>query len=113
MKGKMQSRNDSKEISTIGGPAFLLGGGSYNPILGKALVNYMGIYSIGSTSPSSGELAVVVESNANPDAIHQRKVRIATDVHQNLASPSLVDLTHPSQIKRHLLHCVNPGEKRH
>ena len=64
------------------------------------------------TSPtvslSSGELAVVVESNPNPDFIHQPKVRIVTDIHQKSAPPSLIDLAHPSQSERHILHCVNP-----
>ncbi len=54
------------------------------------------------------ELAVVVESNPSPDAIHQPKVRIVTDIHKNLVPPSLIDLTHPSQSERHILHCVNP-----
>ena len=88
---------------------YKLAGGRYDPILVKAFVNCMGIYPIGSTvSLSSGELAVVVESNPNPDFIHQPKVRIVTDIHQKSASPSLIDLAHPSQSERHILHCVNP-----
>ena len=88
---------------------YKLAGGRYDPILVKAFVNCMGIYPIGSTvSLSTGELAVVVESNPNPDFIHQPKVRIVTDINQNLAPPSLVDLTHPSQSERQILHCVNP-----
>ena len=77
---------------------YKLAGGRYDPILVKAFVNCMGIYPIGSTvSLSSGELAVVVESNPNPDFIHQPKVRIVTDIHQKSAPPSLIDLAHPSQ----------------
>ena len=88
---------------------YKLAGGRYDPILVKAFVNCMGIYPIGSTvSLSSGELAVVVESNPNPDFIHQPKVRIVTDIHQKSAPASLIDLAHPSQSERHILHCVNP-----
>ena len=88
---------------------YKFGGQRYDPILVKAFVNCMGIYPVGSTvALSTGELAVVIESNPSPDAVHQPKVRVVTDVHQRLVSPSLADLARPDQRARQILHCVDP-----
>ena len=84
-------------------------GQRYDPVLVKAFVNCMGIYPVGSTiALSSGELAVVVESNPDPDHIHQPMVRVVTDASQRLAPAFTLDLAHPDARPRHILHCVDP-----
>ncbi len=84
-------------------------GERYDPLLVKAFVNCMGIYPIGSTvALSTGELAVVVESNPDPDRIHQPKVRIVTDNAQLTVPAQFVDLSHPVHRGRTIRHCVDP-----
>lgn len=84
-------------------------GQRYDPLLVKAFINCMGIYPIGSTVLlSSRELAVVVESNPDPDRLHQPKVRIVTDANQKIVPALLVDLTHVGQRGRSIVHCVDP-----
>lgn len=84
-------------------------GERYDPLLVKAFINCMGIYPIGSTvALSTGELAVVVESNPDPDRIHQPKVRIVTDVAQQSVSAQFADLSHPVHRGRTIRHCVDP-----
>jgi hypothetical protein len=69
----------------------------------------MGIFPVGSTVElATRELAVVAESNPDPDRIHQPKVRIITDANHALVSPLLVNLTHHDQAARSILHCVDP-----
>lgn len=84
-------------------------GERYDPLLVKAFINCMGIYPIGSTvALSTGELAVVVESNPDPDRIHQPKVRIVTDTAQISAPTQFVDLSHAAHRGRTIRHCVDP-----
>lgn len=84
-------------------------GQRYDPLLVKAFVNCMGIYPIGSTvALSTGELAVVVESNPDPERIHQPKVRIVTDPTQQTVAALLADLSHPDHKGRTIRHCVDP-----
>lgn len=84
-------------------------GQRYDPLLVKAFVNCMGIYPIGSTvALSTGELAVVVESNPDPERIHQPKVRIVTDKTQQTVAALLADLSHPDHKGRTIRHCVDP-----
>lgn len=84
-------------------------GERYDPLLVKAFVNCMGIYPIGSTvALSTGELAVVVESNPDPEHIHQPKVRIVTDNTRQTVPALLSDLSHPDHKGRAIRHCVDP-----
>lgn len=84
-------------------------GERYDPLLVKAFINCMGIFPIGSTvAMTSGEIAVVVESNPDPDHIHRPKVRIVTDTRQQLLTPFLVDLSHPKEKGRVISRCVDP-----
>lgn len=84
-------------------------GERYDPLLVKAFVNCMGIFPIGSTvALSTGELAVVVESNPDPERIHQPKVRIVTDPTQRTVATALADLSHPEHKGRAIRHCVDP-----
>jgi len=84
-------------------------GERYDPLLVKAFVNCMGIYPIGSTvALSTGELAVVVESNPDPDRIHQPKVRVVTDQTGRTVATLLADLSHPDHKGRAIRHCVDP-----
>ena len=84
-------------------------GERYDPLLVKAFINCMGIFPVGSTVElATRELAVVAESNPDPDCIHQPKVRIITDANRALVPPALVDLTNPDQAARSILHCVDP-----
>lgn len=86
-------------------------GERYDPLLVKAFINCMGIYPIGSTvALSTGELAVVVESNPDPDRIHQPKVRIVTDNAQVTAPTQFADLSHPAHRGRTIRHCVDPEQ---
>ncbi len=57
---------------------------------------------------STGELAVVVESNPDPERIHQPKVRIVTDQTQHTVAALLADLSHPDHKGRAIRHCVDP-----
>jgi HD-GYP domain-containing protein (c-di-GMP phosphodiesterase class II) len=86
-------------------------GTRYDPLLVKAFINCMGIYPIGSTvALRSGELAVVVESNPDPDRIHQPRVRIVTDRARRMETPFLCDLSLPGEEGRAVLRCVDPDE---
>lgn len=86
-------------------------GTRYDPLLVKAFINCMGIYPIGSTVIlRSGEIAVVVESNPDPDRIHQPTVRVVTDRQRRLTTPLLSDLSEPGEERRAILHCVDPDE---
>lgn len=86
-------------------------GTRYDPLLVKAFINCMGIYPIGSTVIlRSGELAIVVESNPDPDHIHQPLVRIVTDRHRRRITSFLADLSGPGERARDILRCVDPDE---
>jgi hypothetical protein len=55
------------------------------------------------------ELAVVVESNPDPDRVHQPKVKVVTDVEKRLLSTAvLVDLSQPIEANRAIVKCVDP-----
>jgi HD-GYP domain-containing protein (c-di-GMP phosphodiesterase class II) len=80
-------------------------GTRYDPLLVKAFINCMGIYPIGSTVVlRSGELAVVVESNPDPEHLHQPRIRMVAE------NSYLVDLAQPGEESRAILHCVDPEE---
>jgi len=84
-------------------------GERYDPLLVKAFVNCMGIYPIGSTvALSTGELAVVVESNPDPERLHQPIVRIVTDKARQLIPAQLADLSQLMHRGRAILRCVDP-----
>jgi HD-GYP domain-containing protein (c-di-GMP phosphodiesterase class II) len=86
-------------------------GTRYDPLLVKAFINCMGIYPIGSTVVlRTGELAVVVDSNPDPDHIHQPRIRIVTDSQRQRVAPFLADLSQPGEQARGILHCVDPEE---
>ncbi len=86
-------------------------GTRYDPLLVKAFINCMGIYPIGSTVIlRTGELAVVVESNPDPDHLHQPRIRIVTDSEQLKVAPFLADLSQPGEEARGIVHCVDPEE---
>ncbi len=79
-------------------------GSRYDPLLVKAFINCMGIYPVGSAVVlRSGELAVVVESNPDPNHLHQPRIRMVAD-------SGLVDLSQPGEEPRAILHCVDPEE---
>ena len=85
-------------------------GSLYDPHLVKAFINCMGIFPVGSTVLlTTGELAVVVESNPDPDRVHQPKVKVVADVEKKLlASVILVDLSQPIEAHRAIVKCVDP-----
>jgi HD-GYP domain-containing protein (c-di-GMP phosphodiesterase class II) len=81
----------------------------YDPLLVKAFINCMGIFPIGSTVVlRTGELAVVSESNPDPDHIHQPRIRVVTDPGHHRVPPFLVDHSHPGEEARAILRCVDP-----
>jgi HD-GYP domain-containing protein (c-di-GMP phosphodiesterase class II) len=82
----------------------------YDPPLVKAFINCMGIFPVGSTvALTTDELAVVVESNPDPDRVHQPKVKVVTDVEKKLlVSAVLVDLSQPVEADRAIIKCVDP-----
>ncbi len=86
-------------------------GTRYDPLLVKAFINCMGIFPVGSTVVlRTGELAVVVESNPDPDHLHQPRIRLVTDAARRPVAPVLADLSQPGEEPRAILHCVDPEE---
>jgi HD-GYP domain-containing protein (c-di-GMP phosphodiesterase class II) len=86
-------------------------GTRYDPLLVKAFINCMGIFPIGSTVVlRTGELALVVDSNPDPDHLHQPWIRIVTDSERRRVAPLLADLSQPGEEARGILHCVDPEE---
>lgn len=85
-------------------------GTRYDPLLVKAFINCMGIFPVGSTVLlTTGELAVVVESNPDPERVHQPKVRVITDTQKRLREEALLlDLSQPAQAKRAIVKCIDP-----
>lgn len=84
-------------------------GQRYDPLLVKAFINCMGVFPIGSTVLlTTGELAVVVESNPDPEKVHQPKAKVVTDVRKQLRDAVLVDLSQPDQTHRAIVRCVDP-----
>lgn len=84
-------------------------GKRYDPLLVKAFINCMGIFPIGSTVLlTTGELAIVVESNPDPERVDQPKIKVVTDTHKNLQDAVLVDLSQPDQAHRGVVKCVDP-----
>ncbi|HLE70005.1 MAG TPA: HD domain-containing phosphohydrolase [Vicinamibacteria bacterium] len=81
----------------------------YDPLLVKAFINCMGIFPIGSTVIlRTGELAVVVDSNPDPDHLHQPQIRIVTDPGRRRVPPFLADLSQLGEEARAILRCVDP-----
>ncbi|MGH9320062.1 MAG: HD-GYP domain-containing protein [Vicinamibacteria bacterium] len=84
-------------------------GTRYDPLLVKAFINCMGIYPVGSTVIlRTGELAVVIESNPDPDHLHQPRIRVVTDAERRTVPSFLADLSEPGEESRAILHCVDP-----
>lgn len=84
-------------------------GTRYDPLLVKAFINCMGIFPIGSTVVlRTGELAVVVDSNPDPDHLHQPRIRIVTNPGRRKVPPFIADLSQPGEETRAILHCVDP-----
>jgi HD-GYP domain-containing protein (c-di-GMP phosphodiesterase class II) len=84
-------------------------GTRYDPLLVKAFINCMGIFPVGSTVVlRTGELAVVVDSNPDPDHLHQPRIRIVTDPGRRKVPPFIADLSQPGEETRAILHCVDP-----
>jgi hypothetical protein len=75
----------------------------------KAFINCMGIFPVGSTVLlETGELAVVAESNPDPDHVHRPKLRVVTDCGQRRIGPTMVDLSTPAEAHRTIVKCVDP-----
>ena len=84
-------------------------GTRYDPLLVKAFINCMGIFPVGSTVVlRTGELAVVVESNPDPDHLHQPRIRIVTDPGGLRVPPFVLDLSQPGEQARAIRRCVDP-----
>jgi HD-GYP domain-containing protein (c-di-GMP phosphodiesterase class II) len=84
-------------------------GTRYDPLLVKAFINCMGMFPVGSTVLlTTGELAVVVESNPDPERIHQPKVKVVTDEQKRSRVAVLVDLSQPDSSNRTIVKCVDP-----
>jgi HD-GYP domain-containing protein (c-di-GMP phosphodiesterase class II) len=84
-------------------------GKRYDPVLVKAFINCMGIFPVGSTILlTSGELAVVVESNPDPERVHQPRVKVITDAEKRIKETVLVDLSQSDQADRVIVKCVEP-----
>lgn len=84
-------------------------GTKYDPLLVKAFINCLGIFPVGSTVLlQTGELAVVVEANPDPEHLPHPKVKVVTDAAKRLAEPVAVDLALPEARGRQILHCVDP-----
>ncbi len=80
-----------------------------DPLLVKAFINCMGIFPIGSAVIlRTGELAVVVNSNPDPDHLHQPQIRIVTDPGRRRVPPFLADLSQLGEEARGILRCVDP-----
>ncbi|NIR38255.1 MAG: hypothetical protein GWN07_20435, partial [Actinobacteria bacterium] len=64
----------------------------FDPTIVKAFINMMGIYPVGTLCIlDSGELAVVVAANPNPEEIHRPLVRVISDSQgRRLAEPRLL-----------------------
>ena len=84
-----------------------LAGTRYDPVLVKSFINCMGIFPIGSTVLlTSAELAVVIESNPDPEKVHRPKVRLVAE--ESPSEARVVDLSEsgdgPAIVK-----CVDPA----
>ncbi len=67
----------------------------FDPLVVKAFINLMGIYPVGTVCIlDTGELAVVVAANPNPEEPHRPLARIVSNTRgTRLAEPPLVDLS--------------------
>lgn len=92
---------------------FKAAGGRYDPLLVTAFINCMGIFPPGSTVElATGELAVVVEPNRDPDKVHQPVVKILVDLDSDDPAAVQVDLGQADQQWRQILRCVDPADYR-
>ena len=81
-------------------------GTRYDPILVKSFINCMGIFPIGSTVLlTSAELAVVIESNPDPEKVHRPKVRLVTG--EPPSEAAVIDLSESGEDKA-IVKCVDP-----
>ncbi|HXI02695.1 MAG TPA: HD-GYP domain-containing protein [Candidatus Saccharimonadales bacterium] len=88
-----------------------MAGMRYDPVLVKAFINCMGVFPVGSAVLlTTGEIAVVIESNADPDRVHQPRVRVVTDAAQQAIQPAEADLTAPAEAQRQIVRCVDAEE---
>ena len=81
--------------------------GTYcDPALVKLFINCMGIFPIGSTVLlTSAELAVVIESNPDPEKAHRPKVRLVTE--ESPSEARVLDLSQRGESKA-IVKCVDP-----
>jgi HD-GYP domain-containing protein (c-di-GMP phosphodiesterase class II) len=86
-----------------------LAGRYCDPLLAKAFTNCMGIFPAGATVElHSGELAVVVEPNRDPELLDRPRVRVISDRRKARVEPFLVDLASGEGTKRAIRCCVDP-----
>jgi len=84
-------------------------GTKYDPLLVKAFINCLGIFPVGSTVLlESGELAVVMEANPDPEHLPHPKIKVVADAAKRLVEPTPVDLSLPEAGRRQILRCVDP-----
>jgi len=84
-------------------------GTHYDEGLVKAFINCMGVFPVGSTVVlKTGEIAVVVESNPDPDHVHQPKVKVVMNARRQWTDPIMVDLSQPPSSNRAIVKCVDP-----
>lgn len=80
-----------------------------DPLLVKAFIHCVGIFPVGSTVElSTGEIAVVTQSNPDPERLDRPTVRLVTDRSRLPVEPSLVDLGRDGEASRRIVGCVDP-----
>lgn len=90
-----------------------LAGRYCDPVLTKAFTNCMGIFPAGSlVLLTSGELAVVLEPNRDPESLDRPRVRIVANVHHGLLEPAIADLTSEEYAGVSIRGCVDPDAWR-
>lgn len=68
-------------------------GQAFDPILIKIFVNCIGVYPLGTmVLLSTGEIAVVVQTNAHPEKLDLPRVKLITDRHGNEVEGDILDL---------------------
>ena len=83
-----------------------MAGTRYDPVLVKSFINCMGIFPIGSTVIlTSKELAVVIESNPDPEKVHRPKVRLVSG--ESPSEARVIDLSESGESKV-IVKCVDP-----
>jgi HD-GYP domain-containing protein (c-di-GMP phosphodiesterase class II) len=68
-------------------------GTAFDPVLMKLFINIVGIYPIGSlVLLGTGEVALVLSPNPNPEYLHLPRVKVLFDARGNPVEPTVVDL---------------------